>query len=437
MSALALIVAAAASGSGKTTVTTGLLRAFRKRGVIVRPVKIGPDDIDPAFLAAAASAECPNLDSWAMAPTLLDGILGGAAEGADLVLIELAMGLFDGVPGAAGRTGSAADIAARFGIPVVLVVDVTGQAQTAAAVVRGLGSHARDVRLAGVILNRVGSERHRAFVAEAIAPLGIPVFGALPRADRLTFPSRHLGLVQAGEHDDIERRLDDLAEFVERHVDLERLLEAAGQLTVSVVPPFPALPPPGQRIALARDEAFSFMYPHLVAEWRRAGAEIAVFSPLADETPPNRCDACWLPGGYPELHAGRIAAARRFLSGLARFAETRPVHGECGGHMVLGRFLEDASGERHDMAGLLSHGTSFATRRLSLGYREARLLAVGVLGSAGAMVRGHEFHYSTVAEPGSDAPLVELFDGQGRSLGPAGGQRDHVSGSYFHAIAPA
>jgi cobyrinic acid a,c-diamide synthase len=178
------------------------------------------------------------------------------------------------------------------------------------------------------------------------------------------------------------------------------------------------------------------MYPHLLGGWRAQGAEVAFFSPLADEPPPEHCDACWLPGGYPELHAARLAAAARFRGGLVRFAETRPVHGECGGYMVLGAGLEDAEGGRHVMAGLLGHATSFAKRRLQLGYREATLLSDTPLGRAGAVIRGHEFHYASVTEAGTDAPLCMLSDALGNPLGPAGGRRGLVSGSFFHAIAP-
>jgi cobyrinic acid a,c-diamide synthase len=179
------------------------------------------------------------------------------------------------------------------------------------------------------------------------------------------------------------------------------------------------------------------MYPHVLDGWRRAGAEVVRFSPLADEAPPDDCDCCWLPGGYPELHAGALAAAARFRAGLARFAATRPVHGECGGYMVLGQGLTDASGARHAMTGLLGHATSFAQRRLHLGYREARLLAECPIGSAHARVRGHEFHYATLVSAEGDAALAELADGQGRPLGPSGGRRGHVTGTFFHAIAQA
>ena len=195
------------------------------------------------------------------------------------------------------------------------------------------------------------------------------------------------------------------------------------------------MPPPGQRIALASDAAFAFIYPHVLSGWRRAGAEIVPFSPLADESPPEDCDSCWLPGGYPELHAGTLAGAARFKAGLTQFAASRPVHGECGGYMVLGQGLVDAGGARHAMAGLLTHATSFAERRLHLGYRAATLLQDCPLGSAGARLRGHEFHYASLIEAGSDEPLAELFDADGNALGPSGGRRGHVTGTFFHAIA--
>jgi cobyrinic acid a,c-diamide synthase len=247
-------------------------------------------------------------------------------------------------------------------------------------------------------------------------------------------PERHLGLIQAGEHSDLAARLDRLADAAEAHLDIDAILACAATFA-PVASATPALPPPGQRIALASDAAFSFIYPHLLRSWRAAGADIALFSPLADEPPPADCDACWLPGGYPELHAGPLVAASHFFAGLRDFAETRPVHGECGGYMVLGTGLEDAEGIAHPMAGLLSHATSYKKRRLHLGYREATLLHDGSLGAAGAKLRGHEFHYASVTDPGTDEPLCDLTDGQGRPLGPAGGRRRHVSGTFFHTIA--
>jgi cobyrinic acid a,c-diamide synthase len=303
-------------------------------------------------------------------------------------------------------------------------------------VVRGFATHDPAVRIAGVILNRVGSERHRAVVADAIAALDIPVLGAVPRDTAMALPERHLGLVQAAEHPDIMSLIDRLAAMAERHLALDVIMATAAPLTIAAATPrMPAVPPPGQRVALACDAAFSFVYPHLIEAWRNYGAEILPFSPLADEPPAARADSCWLPGGYPELHADALAAARGFAEGLRRFAETRPVHGECGGYMVLGESIEDAAGRRHVMTGLLGHATSFAKRKLHLGYRTARLLSDSVLGAKGAIVRGHEFHYASLTSAGGDEPFAELCDGEGRTLGSAGGRRGRVSGAFFHAIA--
>ena len=437
MTARGLIIAAPKSASGKTTVTLGLLAALRRKGVAVRPAKAGPDYIDAGFHAAAAGVAGFNLDSWAMPPPLLDALVSEGARDCNMLVIEGVMGLFDGVPGPEGRTGAVADLAGRFGLPVLLVLDVSGQSQSAAAVVRGFMLHDPRVRIAGVILNRVGSERHRALVADAIAATGIPVFGSLPRDETMRLPERHLGLVQAGEHGDLAARIDRLADVVERHVDLDAVMACAAPPQIATTGRQAGLAPPGQRIALARDAAFTFVYAHLIDHWRRTGAEISTFSPLADEAPPESCDVCWLPGGYPELHAGALAAAAHFRHGLARFAETRPVHGECGGYMVLGHGIEDADGKTHAMAGLLSHATSFATRKLHLGYREAHLRSDSLIGRAGTRVRGHEFHYATLTEPGNDEPLVDLADSQGVPIGAHGGRRGHVTGTFFHAIAAA
>jgi cobyrinic acid a,c-diamide synthase len=436
MTARGLLISAQRSGAGKTTVTLGVLKALARRGVAVRSAKAGPDYIDGAFHAAATGGSSVNLDSWAMPPLQIDALVADAARDQEIFIIEGAMGLFDGVPGPPGRSGAAADIAARLRLPVLLVLDVAAQSQSAAAVVRGFATHDPDVRIAGVVLNRVGSARHHKLIADAIAVLGVPVVGAIPRDASLGLPERHLGLVQAGEHGDLATRLDGLADMAETHLDLDAIVAMA-------TPPFiepaigdaPALPPPGQTIAVASDAAFSFIYPHVLDGWRRAGAEIVTFSPLADQPPPENCDACWLPGGYPELYAGRLASAQRFRDGLIRFAATRPIHGECGGYMVLGEGLEDAQGVKHAMTGLLGHATSFLNRRLHLGYREARLLAAGAIGAEGVLVRGHEFHYASLTSPGSDQPLVELRDAQGDAVAGHGGRRGHVTGTFFHAIA--
>jgi len=406
-----------------------LLCAFRRRGLRVSALKSGPDYIDPAFHAAATGSPVFNLDSWAMSPALLDSVAGEVD--ADLLVIETAMGLFDGLAGPPGGSGTGADLAARFGLPVVLVLDVSGQSQSAAAVARGFAGYDPGVCVAGVILNRVGSERHRDGIFEAMGRAGLRVFGAFPRDAGIALPSRHLGLVQAGEHADLLPLFERLADRAEETLDLDGILACAAPLRASGSAV--ALPPPGQRIALASDVAFGFCYPHLLAGWRRQGAEIVPFSPLADEAPPEDCDACWLPGGYPELHGETLAGAEKFRAGMQRFAGV--IHGECGGYMVLGEGLEDAEGTRHAMLGLLDHATSFAARKMKLGYREARVLGDTALGPAGTLLRGHEFHYATLTDPGTAAPLATLTDGQGRGLGPAGGRRGRVSGSFFHVIA--
>lgn len=428
-----LMVAAPASGAGKTTLTLGLARAWTKQGVTVCPFKSGPDYIDPAFLAAATGQSCFNLDSWAMRA---EDIAALARQGGDaaLALAEGSMGLFDGVArrGATG-SGASADIAALTGWPVVLVLDTRGQAQSAAAVASGMARFRAGVNIAGVVLNRVASPRHEALLRAGMEEAGLKVFGALPRQESVTVPERHLGLVQAAELPRLVALLDNAAELVSQYCDLTALRAAADAKPLAGAKTFP-IRPPGQRIALARDEAFSFLYPHLLAAWRAAGAEILPFSPLADEAPARDADICWLPGGYPELHAGRIAGATRFLGGLREFAATRPVHGECGGYMVLGEALVDADGETHPMAGLLGLTTSFAKRRMHLGYRLAGLLAPMPGQEAGARLAGHEFHYATIlSQP--DAPLAEVRDAEGRAVPETGSRRGHVTGSFFHLIS--
>ena len=421
------LVAAPRSGAGKTTVSLGLIAALRRRGLRVRTAKAGPDYIDPGFLAAASGAPSVNLDSWAMPPGLLDDLFAQARKDADILLIESAMGLFDGVAGAVGRTGSAADLARRFDIPVLLILDISGQAQTAAATAYGMAQFDPALRVGAVILNRVGSEKHR---RAAAALMRLPVLGAVPRDATLALPERHLGLVQAEEHTALAAHMAALGDMVERCIDLAPLLASAGSWANPAPLAKPEVPilPPGQRIALARDDAFTFLYPHLITAWRAAGADLLPFSPLADDAPPPSADCCWLPGGYPELHAPALAAATKFHTGLRQFAASRPVHGECGGYMVLGRGLTAADGTCHAMAGLLDHATSFARRSLHLGYRRATL-------PDGAILRGHEFHYATLTSAGNDAPYAHVTDASGSPFGPAGGRRGLVTGSFFHAIA--
>ena len=430
-----LLISAPASGTGKTTLTLGLARAFRDRGLVVQSFKSGPDYVDPAFHRAATGRASFNLDTWAMAPGMISGLLQ-KSHGADLILAEGSMGLHDGVAvqGEIG-TGASADLAILLNWPVILVIDVSGQAQTAAAVAAGLASYRKGLTLAGVVLNRTASPRHERLVRAGMASAGIKVFGALPRHAAIQMPERHLGLVQAEELPELEPLLTEAANFIAAHLDLDAILAAARPGT----PPHgPArkITPPGQRIALATDAAFSFIYPHLVDAWRAAGAEILPFSPLADQPPDSQADMCWLPGGYPELHGPRIADAANFRKGLKTFAETRPVHGECGGYMVLGQGLIDKDGQRHEMTGLLGLETSFATRKMHLGYRLATLVGPIPGHAKGTRLRGHEFHYSTIlTQP--DAALAQVTDAEGSGVAETGSWRGNASGAFFHLIAEA
>jgi cobyrinic acid a,c-diamide synthase len=437
-----LIIAAPRSGAGKTTVTLGLLRALRRRGLAVQPFKCGPDYIDPAFHEVAAGHPSYNLDSWAMGAGLIATLAATASMDAEISVAEGVMGLFDGAA-ARGQSGSGttADLASLLGWPVVLVLDVTGQTETAAAVALGCARYRDDIDIAGVILNRVASARHLALIAPVFERIKLPVFGAVLRDERIALPERHLGLVQAREIAAIDQHLDRLADVVDAAVDVDAIRRSARSAKV-----LPAtsdersnesqhhLPPPGQRIALAQDRAFSFMYPHLLRQWRRAGAEIIPFSPLADEAPDDTADAVWLPGGYPELHAGTLASAHSFRVGLRTLAERSiPIHGECGGYMVLGRGLEDADGRRHEMTGLLGLETSFLERKLHLGYRRARLQRDCSLGAEGTEVFGHEFHYASTVSVNGDS-LVDCRDASGTKVPEQGARLGSTTGTFFHVI---
>lgn len=430
-----LVVAAPASGSGKTLLTIGLIGALRARGHRVGAAKCGPDYIDPGFLAAAAGRPVGNLDPWAMRAATLRGLVDNMVGNADLVLIEGVMGLFDGPAGGGGAT---ADLAARLALPVLLVVDAARQGQSAGAVAAGFAAFRADVGIIGVVFNRVASARHEALLREGMQLVDLPVLGIVPAHTGLALESRHLGLVQARERRGLAVLADEAARLVADHLDLDRLEALAGSIAgVDAVAKSVTVPPIGQRIAVADDVAFGFAYPHILDGWRRAGAELMRFSPVAGEAPANDCDAIYLPGGYPELHAGTIAANTGFMAGLrACAARGGFVFGECGGYMVLGEGIVDGDGVRHEMAGLLGLETSFAERKLTLGYRNARLVAGTRLGASGWQYRGHEFHYATAISERGD-PFVSLTDASGGDLGQAGLADGSVAGSFFHFIDQA
>jgi len=431
------VIAAPSSGSGKTTITLGLLRYFARSNVQVSSFKVGPDYIDPGFHSAASGRPCLNIDSWAMRPDTLASLFGQAAAHAEIVIGEGVMGLFDGAHVSSNQnSGSTADTAAALGLPVILVVDAGAQAQSAAAVVHGFSTFRKDVTVAGVVFNRVGSDRHADMLKAAAAPLGVPVLGCVPRSKSLVVPDRHLGLVQASELAALEAFLDTAADLVSSHIDMSALRDILAGLGArpAVAPPRP-IPPLGQHIAVASDDAFRFSYRHVIDGWRSAGAEILPFSPLSDDAPDGTADAVYLPGGYPELHAGTLAANRQFLDGLRDLAGRGAVlYGECGGFMVLGEALTDADGRVHGMAGLLPLKTSFADRRMHLGYRNATLGADCPLGIAGDRYAAHEFHYATIVEQGAAGTLFTATDAAGTDLGAMGLHAGNVMGSFIHLI---
>lgn len=421
-----LVIAAPHSGSGKTLVTLALLRALKRASVNVCSRKVGPDYIDPAFHRAASGRACLNLDPWAMRPELVSHLAQASGE---LMLVEGVMGLFDG---ALDGSGSTADLAVALGLPIVLVVDASKQSGSVGALVLGFDRFRKDVQIAGVIFNKVGSARHEKLLRAALEPLGIACLGAIHRHADLDLPSRHLGLVQAGEHSELEGFLNQAAELIAAQVDLEMLTAIASPVANAVA--VEGLAPLGQRVGVARDGFFAFCYDHLIEGWRAQGAEILPFSPIADEPVPGDVDAIYLPGGYPELQVGLLSGAENFFASL-RDAAARDVliYGECGGYMVLGQAIIDGAGERHQMAGLLPQVTSMVERVRHLGYRvlrhQSRL-------PFAAELRGHEFHYSTQVE-GEGETLFAARDALGEALPAMGLQLGNVMGSYAHIIDEA
>ncbi len=432
MPANGLVIAAPRSGSGKTLVTLGLLAALRRRGLAVAPAKTGPDYIAAAILGEVAGRPAINLDPGAMNASRLRTIAAGHAAGADLLLIEGVMGLFDG---AVDGHGSTSDLAEALDLPVVLVIDAQKQGQSVAALAAGFSRFRAHTHIAGIILNRVATTRHESLLRAALAPLGIPVLGVLPRRDTLVLPERHLGLVLPGEIPAFETIVAAAAGVVEDYIDLNRLLALSTPPTPpDIMEPPSHLPPLGQRIAIARDEAFCFIYQHLLDDWQARGATLSFFSPLRDENAGTDSDAVFLPGGYPELHGPALAGSQRFFASL-RCARDRGalIYGECGGYMVLGEQITDGNGNPYKMAGLLPHRTDISRPRRTLGYR--RLTNLGALPWPRDLL-GHEFHYSAAETPGS-TPLFTAADALGERLAAMGSVVGRVMGSYAHVIGPA
>jgi len=401
----ALVVAGVASGVGKTTLALGLIEVLRRRGLTVQPFKVGPDFIDPGFHALVSGRSSHNLDGWMCSEAHVRATVARRAADADLALIEGVMGCFDGRD-ATSDAGSTAEVAKWLGAPVVLVVDAEAMAKSAGAIVLGFEEFDPDLDLAGVVFNRVAGETHWKWLREAVSARcrAVPL-GFMPRRDSLTLPERHLGLVTAAEQGLPPPLLDELSRAIEATVDVDRLLSLA-RSRVPRVPPTPSAEPPSgapdrgpsrrPRIGVARDPAFQFYYPANLDLLREAGAELVFWSPLGDtEVPP--VDALYLGGGYPEIHAARLAANLPMREAIKAFATTgHPVYAECGGLLYLAEALEDERGVLQPMVGLLPTVGRMAPRRLTLDYAEVELTRSTLLGPPGTIARGHEFHASRI-----------------------------------------
>jgi cobyrinic acid a,c-diamide synthase len=390
----AIVVAGTHSGVGKTSVTLGLIGALARRGLTVQPFKVGPDFIDPLHHTRAAGRASRNLDGWMLDPDANRACFARASTGADAAAIEGVMGLFDGSEGRSDR-GSTAEMAKLLGLPVVLVIDASAMARSAAALIHGFASFDPDLRIAGVILNNVGGEAHAEMIREAVAG-DVPILGAIPRAADLTVPERHLGLHLPDEarQDHAER----LASLVEAHVNLDKLLEAA-HAERPAPPPAVGTPEPIARIGVARDEAFCFYYADNLELLEQAGAELVEFSPIADPLPAD-LDGLYIGGGYPELHAAGLAANTGARGAIREFATAGgPIYAECGGLMYLGETLELEDGA-HSLCGVLPFSTRMPAP-LTLSYVEVE--TTGGLFGAGGSARGHVFHHSEI----SGKPAVE------------------------------
>ncbi|WP_435532176.1 cobyrinate a,c-diamide synthase [Rhodococcus antarcticus] len=428
MSVPAVVIAAPASGSGKTTVATGLLGALRAAGRTPAPFKVGPDYVDPGYHALAAGRPGRNLDPVMVGEDLVGPLYAHGGAGCDVAVVEGVMGLFDGRTGTQGF-GSTAHVAELLGAPVVLVVDARGQAGSLAALLHGFATYRPGTRLAGVVLNRVGSPRHEQVLRAACEEVGLAVLGVLPRHDGLAVPSRHLGLVTAVEHG--AAAVDAVAAMtalVRGHVDVEAVLAlAASSVTAAPWAPEVAVTPGRPVVAVAGGAAFTFGYAEHVELLAAAGADVVTVDPSRDEVLPEGTHGLVLPGGFPEEHAATLAANTRLLEQVRALALHAPVHAECGGLLYLARELEG-----HRLAGVLDATATFGPR-LALGYRDAVALGDSVLHPAGARVTGHEFH-RTVLTPGAGATPAWAWTGT-----TEGFVQDQVHASYLHthpAAAP-
>ena len=412
----ALFISAPASHQGKTTLSAGLARYHRQQGRTVRVFKTGPDFLDPYVLEQASGHTVYALDLWMNGEDDCRQRLYQAAAEADLILIEGSMGLFDGTP-------SSADLAQLFGVPVAAIIDAAGMAQTFAAVAHGLASFRPGLPFYGVLANQVASSRHAEMLTAAL-PASLNYLGAVMRQQDMGLPERHLGLVQAQEVDDLEARLERAAAQLATTCLAD--LPPAVAFQPATAPSLPRLLD-GVRIAIARDTAFSFIYPANIQTLQALGAELHYFSPLADDALPD-CDAVWLPGGYPELHLAALAGAEHSRASLhAHVAAGKPLYAECGGMLYLLNSLTDKQGQSGQMLGLLPGHARLNSRLSALGLQQLQL--------DGAVLRGHTFHYSSLDTP--ITPLTHASRATGSGQGEAVYRHGSLLASYLHLYFPS
>lgn len=430
----ACVLAGTHSGCGKTSVSLGLMRAFRRLGHAVQPYKCGPDFIDPGHHARACGHSSHNLDGWMLSPDINRDIFHRSAIHSDIALVEGVMGLHDGFSGTE-ETGSTAHMAKQLGLPVVLVVDARSMARSAAALVNGYAGFDTDVSFAGVIFNRVGSDSHAGLLREAMSLFpDIPVLGCLRREENISLPSRHLGLHMADEQEN-DSRYDRLADWIESCLDMNELLAVLPE--VKVTPPDdPQQPQASVRIGIARDDAFCFYYGENLRLLEQAGAELVEFSPISDKSLPDDLDGLYLGGGYPELYAFELSQNTRMRKQVKVFHESgRPVYAECGGFMYLMRDIISLDQGRFSMADIFPVRAAMKDRFRALGYREVCTSADSLLGPAGTLVRGHEFHYSAIEgeiDPETMPTIYSLRDRKGPRHVPEGFVSGNTLGSYVH-----
>ncbi len=431
----AFCLAAISSGSGKTTLSLGLMRALRRRGVDVRPFKSGPDYIDPEFHKSAAKADSINLDLWMAGEEGVRRSFRRRLGAERCAVVEGVMGLFDGVS-PSSIEGSTAQLAKTLDIPVVLVVDASGMAGTIAALVSGCAAFVPGLKVAGVIANFVSTPNHKRILAEALSSRGLPpLLGTLPPNDAWKLPERHLGLVPEVESVGSDAWYEALADGVERNVDLDALL-AATRLESADSSALPPKAPSKVRLAVARDEAFHFYYPDNLLALEARGVELASFSPMRDSALPSGVNGVYVGGGYPELFAKILEGNVSMRSELKAFAESgRPLYAECGGLMYLCRSLQDADGAAHEMCGVFPYAIEMGRKLRRLGYRLTRTLKDSPLGLAGTLYRGHEFHWSQLAE--EPKPALDAAESKGAraeaAWEPSALSYKGVYASYVHA----